>query len=294
MTIDEIKKYSNITELNNDKRYNKFNRFRKRLPSEELDGMNFYVFVTKPDCYFYESGSNASTLNSQIKDRYQFYDILNFNPHVLQYLQMNQGGGDIIPCFYNNVESIDVNDRVIKTRDSVETTNDWKTVMGHKMNDSLGANTFNMTLRDNRYKIIYHTLEAWVTYIDLITKGFIKPTDYNRDNKILDYGCSVYYIVTAEDGVSILYYCKYVNVFPLNIPDSAFSSSNKALDYNIQFQYSYRDPTPACIVDFNTINYHNKGIQYAKTYEDGVSGSTWVSGFYIETTTDGYKLRAVK
>jgi hypothetical protein len=184
-----------------------------------------------------------------------------------------------------------MSDRVIKTRDSVETSNDWKVVYGHKMNDSLGAGTFNVTFKDNRYKTVFNTLDAWVTYIDLITKGYIKPDKTNRDDKILDYACSAYYFMTAEDAETILYYCKYVGVFPLNIPDSAFSSGNKSLDYNIQFQYSNKDTTPAVINDFNAINSYKDTKEHLPIYKDGRVQDTWVTSPYIEDTVEGKKLR---
>jgi hypothetical protein len=292
--LELIREYSNFEEPTHEKLWHRFNRFRLRHPDEELTNMIPYVVFTKPECNFYKEYSNGSSYNEEITSLYQFNDLLKHHPRVFQNLQANQGNGDYITTFSNSFESIDISDRVIKTRDSVETSNDWKVVYGHKMNDSLGAGTFNVTFRDNRFKTVYHTLEGWVNYIDLITKGFITPTRRHRDDKILDYAASAYYFMLAEDFQTILYYCKFIGVFPLNIPDSAFTSSSKALDYNIQFQYSYKDPTPAVIADFNNINSYKDTNIYMPIYKDGNVQSTWASSVYIEDTTDGYKLRFIK
>lgn len=289
-----IRETSNITMPNKNQLYSSFNRFKLKYPGEELDTMHGLLFFTKPDCYFYEKYSNATTFTEDIQKTYQFNDLMKFKPRTFQNLQADQGGGDFITPFYNEFDSIDINDRVIKTRDSVETANDWKTVYGHKMNDSLGAGTFNVSFRDNRNKIIFDILEAWILYIDLITKGFIKPYRGNRDDKILDYACSAYYFVVSEDFMSILYYCKFVGVFPLNIPDSAFTGGSTKLDYNIQFQYSYKDPSPGVITDFNSIsNYHNTKAEYP-LFKDGMMQSTWVTMPYIEVTETGNKLKWIK
>lgn len=297
ISINDIYRDLGIQAINNNTRYYKFNRYKRRNPEEELEKMYHYIFFTKPDCHFFEPYSNGSTINPEIESLYQFNDILKFNKNIFTNLQLDQGGGgNFISYFSNNVVDIDANDRIIKTRDSVETPNDWKTVMGHRMNDSLAANTVNVSFRDVRSRLVFKTIEAWILYIDLITKGYITPTRTNRDDKILDYGGSIYHIVTSEDGSSIIHYCKYLNVFPLNIPDSAYGINNSnGLEYNIQFQYSCKDVTPAVVVDFNKINSYYKSQSYSKIQDkEGNWGKTWVSGYYIETTTSGYKLRAVE
>lgn len=295
--LKHIARTSGFRESTFHDRINKFNRFKIKTPGEELEKMNYYVFFTKPDCNFFNDGSNGSVVREEIRNCYYFDDACRHYPKLFKNLQLNQGYGDFITPFYNNCENFTVSDRIIKTRDSVETCNDWKTVYGHRMNDSLGANTFDITFSDTRDQIVFHTIELWVLYIDMITKGYISPTDKNRDDKILDYAGSAYFFVTSEDGKSIIYYRKYVGLFPLNIPDNVFSYSgggqSKKLEYDIQFQYSYIDTSPAVIVDFNNINSYYRNETTTSLFDEELPDYTWCTGCYIDEKDSIWKLNWV-
>ena len=275
---------------------NKFNRFKIKVPGDQLEKMNFYIFFTKPDCNFFEP-SGGSIMRDEIRNCYLFDDACRHYPKVFRCLQLNQGLNNFISPFYNHCESFQLSDRVIKTRDSVETPNDWKTVYGHRMNDSLGANTLNITFSDNRDLLIYHIIELWILYIDAITKGHVKPTNTNRDDKILDYACSIYFFDTSEDGESILYYRKYVGVFPLNIPDNIFSyeGPNFSLKtYDIQFQYSFVDTSPAVIVDFNNVNDYYRHQSSLDLFDNDLPDYTWCTGCYIVEDGNKWKLKWIE
>ena len=296
-SMRKLRKQLNIDTPSKYKEQTMFNRFRIKHPDSELDNAIAYVFFTKPDCYMFAKYSAGATWNKAVTDQYQFHDTLRTDPQLFLQLQQDQDNNNFMSVLYNHYESFDTTDRVIKTRDSVETANDWKVVYGHKINDSLGAGTFNVTFSDNRNRDVFKLLEIWINYIDLITKGYISPHPDNRDEKILDYAASMYYIVTSEDGASIIHYCKYDGVFPINIPDSAFSHSggkiDTSLNYNIQFQYSLKDPSPASMKDLIllTKDYNNGG--YIAPSNGQHMTYTWCNGFYVEETKEGYKLRFV-
>lgn len=288
--LDYIAKTSGFTDASFHERLNKFNRFRIKTPGNELENMNYFIFFTKPDCNLFQEGSNGSVVNETIRNCYYFNDACRHYPELFKNLQLNHGYNDFITPLFNRCESFSINDRVIKTRDSVETSNDWKTVYGHRMNDSLGAGTFDATFSDTRDQMIYHTIEIWILYIDMITKGFIKPTDKNRDDKILDYGGSVFFFVTAEDGKTILYYRKYVGVFPINIPDNIYGfggpGQNKKMEYDIQFQYSAIDTSPAVITDFNLINKYYTSETPLDYFDSDMPDYTYCTGCYITESND--------
>ena len=296
-SMRSLRKHLNADRPSKYKEQTMFNRFRIRHPDSELENAIAYVFFTKPDCYMFAKYSAGGTWNKKITDQYQFHDTLRTDPQLFLQLQQDQDNNNFMSVLYNHYESFSTSDRVIKTRDSVETANDWKVVYGHKINDSLGAGTFNVTFNDNKNRDVFKLIEIWVNYIDLITKGYISPHPDNRDEKILDYASSMYYIVTSEDGASIIHYCKYDGVFPVNIPDSAFSHDGGKIDanlsYNIQFQYSLKDPSPAAIKDLIllTKDYDNGGYRAASNGQHMTY--TWCNGFYVKETNDGYKLRFV-
>ena len=98
----------------------------------------------------------------------------------------------------------------------------------------------------------------------------------------------------AEDCSSILYYTKLIGAFPINIPESsmAYDLGNfKQLEYNVTFQYSFKDTSPLVIKDFNNImgTYNSYVSNYNK---DGhCANTTWVNNVFIEETDKCYKLR---
>lgn len=258
----------------------KLNRYKIRMPSHEIDNTIPHIFITKPDCYMFAKESNGSVLNSNIGSRPEFNALLKSHPELFRTLQENQGNpGPFINQLSNAAQSYDVQDTIIKTRESAETLNDWKVIYGHRANDSRSANTLNIDFIDDRKLNVYHTIEIWVNYIDLITRGFIGPHQDNRLNNILDYACSIYYFLTAEDGKTIIYYSKLVGVFPTNIPESVFSASSglntSKLEYSVQFQYSMKSTSPLVLKDFKNITNSKDNDGDSGTYINGIGGPTW-------------------
>lgn len=291
--LQKMRKHLNIDTPTKYKQQFMYNRYRLKYPDTELENTFTYVFFTKPDCYMFAKYSAGSTWNSKITDQYHFHDLLKTDPDLFLLLQQDQDGDNFIPVLSNHYVSFDSSDRIIKTRDSVETSDDYKVVYGHRANDSIGAGTFNMNFSDNRNRDVFKLLEIWVSYIHLISRGHIAPHPDNRDEKILDYAASMYYIVTSEDATSIIYYCKYDGVFPLNIPDSAFNDNGGKinLDYNIQFQYTLKDPSPASMKELIDLTKDSTGNGYKETTDGRNMGYAWCNSFYIEETSNGYKLR---
>ena len=112
-------------------------------------------------------------------------------------------------------------------------------------------------------------------------------------NKILDYVGSVYYIMTAENNETILFWSKYYGVYPVTIPSSQYSwSAGSFVDpqaITIQYNYSWKeDFSISSIAEFNT----NARVQYMKgtnpryvpTFDTNTcfSGPTIVGTPYIE------------
>ena len=128
--------------------------------------------------------------------------------------------------------------------------------------------------------------------------------------KTLDYPCSVYYIITAEDGETILFWSKYYGVFPTNVPSSSYSwtkgNTLASPEVSITYQYSFKeDFNPVSLVEFN-LNSRIDSLsnpKYEPVYNEhlGSSGYTWVGRPFIETVTDNdsgkdyyFKLRFLK
>lgn len=283
--IEPPSEYQNILQIN---------RFKKAFPGEEYENGFGFIFFTKPELNFFERGTNALQYNPEILKIPHFQDTLKFFPEVFRTLQNNQGGGPLVLPLCNLVKNFSTKDTVIKTRESAETANDWKIIYGHRMNDSKASDTIDFQFSDDRNLMVYKTIEAWVNYISLISEGYITPHPMNRLNKILDYASSIYYFLVAEDCTSILYYTKLIGAFPINIPESsmAYDLGNfKPLEYNVTFQYSFKDTSPLVIKDFNNVmgTYGSYVSNFNK--EGNCAGTTWVNNVFIEETDKCYKLR---
>ena len=290
-------KYGIETDIEN--RYTdiyKFNRFKRKFPSEMLENSNGHIFFTKPDLNLF-NGDNS--LNEQITNSVSFHDLIQSDPELFQCLQIDHGaGGPFIIPFCNHALNFTPKDEIIKTRESAETACDWKIMYGHRINDSKAADTVDITFYDSRFRYIYKLLKIWINYIHLISYGEISPTNYNRIERILDYAGSIYFFLTAEDGITIIYGCKLIGTFPLNIPSSAYSwdlGQFKQLEYSINFQYSMKDESPLIYKDFNNICSQHWGDQ---TYSSdpfskntGMGTSTWNGSVYIENSNGNHYLR---
>ena len=294
MNMDEIRYLHNMRSPSIYRTTLAFNRFRINFPENMLENSIGYVFFTKPDLNIFARYSNAGTLNKDFSSRVEFNDLLKTDPELFRNLQVNQGNGPFIYPLTNAVKNFTTKDEIIKTRDSVETANDWKVVYGHRINDSRASDTVDLTFQDDRNLTVYKTLKIWVNYISLVTLGEISPHSENRRKRILDYAGSIYYFLTDETGTNILYWCKLIGTFPLNIPSSTMGwdlGSFKQLEYNVSFQYSMKDESPLVIADFNKICDANTSTHIPTVTEKGIAPTTWAQSVFIETVNNKYKLR---
>lgn len=293
-SIADIKNVQNISANSYLSNIENLNRFKIRFPDFELENTFGYVFFTRPDLNLFEDGSGA--IAPQILGRYEFVDNLAFDLELFKFLK-NGKGGSFINILSNYAENFDLSDEVLKVREESQTATDWKIMYGGRQNESLAANTLTINYRDDRNLSIYKLNYIWHEYIHLISLGALSPTAFYRYNKILDYASSVYFILTAEDGETVLFYSKYIGVFPLNKPSSALSwskGSHKSPSYSIQYQYSFKkDMDPSIIKDFNNVAGYTNGMKHTPTYDKTYStmARTMASNAFIEKVKGGYKLR---
>lgn len=291
--VTTMNQYHNIYANNLDRNITKLNRFHMAFPDAQIDGMIGHIFFTKPDLHLFDTSKSLSVPREEIQNIAEFHDLLNFNLSIFPTLQDSASGKPLINQLCNMVKNFTQKDRIIKTRDSAETANDWKVVYGHRINDSKASDTIDFTFSDDRNLIVYKTLNLWVNYISLIGLGYITPSDSNRSNRILDYASSIYFFLTSEDGETILQYVKLIGAFPTNIPDSSFSfefGTQKQIEYNVTFQYSIKDTSPLVIKDFN--NLFSAPESYLSPVNDmGTADITWCSGVHIEEHDKCYKLK---
>ena len=282
-----------------------YNRFKVANPNMVLRKGFAHVFFVRPDCnLFNESGKKPiSSVNNNPLFNYAW----KHTPSLLKELTMNNGmEHDFLFSLSNAAISFSPNDEYINTDVYGKTYTGYKIAYGKNNTDSKTAGTFNVSFKDDRNLHIYQLQRLWVEYINAVFRGQLAPkTEYIFD-KILDYATACYYIVTAEDGETIIFWSKYYGVFPTNIPSSQYAwaegnvISNPTLE--ITFQYSFKeDFNPYSLVEFNTnARIPSSGVKYLPVYDKNLGhvGRTYVGAPFIEcierkgnATPFMYKLR---
>ena len=114
-----------------------------------------------------------------------------------------------------------MNDEYINTDTYGKTYTGYKVTYGKHDVESKTAGTIDINFNDDAGFHIYQLIRLWVKYISGVYRGEFSPRNDDVFNKVLDYTGAIYYIITAEDGETILFWSKYYGVFPSTIPASA-------------------------------------------------------------------------
>lgn len=284
-----------------------YNRFKTANPDEALQKGFAHVFFIKPDCNVKDG---LGGLNSQFKNDAVFQYAYQNCPVLLRELcSSGEYYGDFMFSLSNKAAAFSLQDEFIGHETYGTTYSGWKIAFGRNSVESKTAGNFDVTFKDDKNFHIYHLHKLWVEYISGVYSGKYVPNTYYIYNKILDYATAVYYIITAEDGETILFWSKYYGVFPTTIPSSQYGWSHgsligsQSLDISITYQYSFKeDFHPASLVEMNNASKIalTENINYAPTYDVqmGHVGEPWVKIPYIETVKENgrtvYKLRFIR
>ncbi|MGL6099484.1 MAG: hypothetical protein ACRC0G_07650 [Fusobacteriaceae bacterium] len=264
-----------------------FNRWGKPLPDEALSNARGYVFISRPDLNII---GPSGKINSDMVDNI-LQSMVATHPDVLRMLSQESCPefGAFMPIMTNTCQGYDVPDITLKTHEFGETFRGWKWTYGRHTVESRTLYSFSLAFEDNRDGTVYNISRAWVQYIESINYGVINSKEKYIRERVVDYMASVYYIVVAEDGETVLFWSKDTGVFPTSIPSSAYSmekaGSRGALKVNIQFSAMvHEEMNPAIFTDFNTISVGNNTKQgsavkpdYKKNIESMAYtvGTTW-------------------
>jgi len=294
--------YKGSNELNYSLFHN-FNRFKIAFPDYHLSKTFAHVFFTRPDLNIinYEGNKNYS-LHSQLQNESVYYYLFKNNPDLLISLTSSfSSEHDFNPFLSNTAQSFELSDEYIKTIEHGETFTGYKLQYGRSNIESKTAGNISISFTDNDKLYIYKTIKAWVDYISKIYRGELVSKAEFIYKKILDYACSLYYILCGPDNETILFWSKYFGLFPTNIPSSTSSWSKNNLlkmpEYSISFAYSFKeDFSPLSLAEFNMNS--RGGFTYKKTYEPGLlsTGKTFTGSPFIETVKNAngdyvFKLR---
>lgn len=284
---DDNQTHHNVLET-----YSKYyNRYKLPNPNLALQRGFGHVFFTRPSCNILDENYR---LLDDLKGEEEFRHIAEASPWALRNLVANNGQGhDFMMLLSNFAQSFSLSDETLATNTYGQSYTGFKVTYGKSLNESRSAGNFNIQFGEDRNLHVYQTLKAWVSYISGCYRGNIAPLSDTIKNRILDYAASCYYIVTAEDGETIIFWSKYYGVFPTDIPSSqlTWSAGNILKDptMDVQFVFSFkRDYHPYTLLEFN---YNSRigsyGNTYAPIYDDKLltASNGMVGAPYIETVT---------
>jgi hypothetical protein len=290
-----------------------FNRFY--IPQGYLDigGLRGYLFFTRPDCNIVKKPGSDMTINDALRGRGAFGSLLEVdktdinsiqnitNKTCVMQLQHNTGfESPFMPMFTNQVKGYAPDDQHLDSIEKFDTHHGMKIKYGRHSMASRTAGSITLTFADTKHFPIYKTVAIWTDYIEAVYLGDHSPTRDNIKNSILDYGASMYYVVTrnyvdgitANDanfntdnsnpyGLEVVYWEKLVGLFPKVRPDSMFATNSGEIlhspEMSIQFEYSMKSKSgildPYVLSELNTISsFHHK------------KAKTEVPNYYFEVT----------
>lgn len=241
-----------------DMKYNSvFYPFRRYDPYNMVEGTREVVFFTKPSLPLMD---RTSSLTSEFAGTPYFANLASTGyGRVLSDLSYPYSDScPFIRILTNRITStIDVPDISV---DELETAqNMWGTrILYPKSSMSSDENLdFTCEFEDTKYLEVYHTFKAWDLYRQGKWWGIFSPNESFVMNKILYDHISVYKFTIANDGETILHYCKWTGCFPKTISRSSFSDIPREgpLKINVGFKLSgwFEDMEPNIISDFNRL-----------------------------------------
>lgn len=281
-----------------------YNRFKVPVIDDALQRGFAHVFFVRPDCNFLTD--DGKDISSTVKNKTSLYYALKRNPSLIYELvadnsKVSNNSHDFMLFLSNKVSSFSLSDEYIKSDTYGQTYSGHKISYGKHNVESKSAGNFSISFIDDRNFSVYHLHKIWMDYISDVYRGNMAPKTKYIDNRILDYATCCYYIVTAEDGETIIFWSKYYGVFPTTAPSTNYAWAKGNIisvpEIEISYNYSFKeDYNPMSLVDLNT-NSHVAGYSqwYQPIYDKklGHSGMIWVGAPFImySSTDNNFKLK---
>lgn len=267
------------------------------------------VFFTRPDLNFFIEGSyekKLSSISGAANDGWVNYVYKN-NPKILESLTKSYSTNHhFLPMLSNGALSFDINDEKLETVEHGETFTGWKVRYGRHNIGTKNGGSFSIAYNETDELEIYKLHKTWVDYIAKVYRGEFIPKFNYINNRKLDYAVSAYYFLCGPDGETILFWSKYVGVFPTTIPAGVLEWSKgdfvKMPEMNIEYEYAWKDDMdPAIIADFNYNAFPTYGKTTSDTLDTNFRPSKGIASYYdTDLLSAGYAfagrpfIRAIK
>jgi hypothetical protein len=209
----------------------------------------------------------------------------------------------------NKARTIEISDEELDTAEYGATATGFKMGYGRHNLKSKQLGKVNINYVDDRNLSVFKLHKVWLDYISGCYRGIYTPKDDYFLNHSLDYAAAIYYILTAEDGETIIFWSKFYGVYPLNLPSSTFSKGDDKIidtpEISISYNYTIKeDLNPIALSELNSessiLQKSDGNDYYVKSYDASTGTSpTWVGVPFVEKVTNSksgngltyYKLR---
>lgn len=275
--------------------FNSYNRTKTPIADIEWRKGFRHIFITRPELYVMANEDGTCGLCEQTEWDDDFASAYIRMPHIIRTLApwyvsgsspKNMDGANWNFLLSNRAQGLSVAPTTMSINENVSKSLEGFTVTTAMHVESRQGSTLDITFKDTKYLEVYEMARLWMLYMYKRKKGIFLPpyngyqkhngfpvigtnakklsgNEYTRfhpfDNAI-EYGASIYDIITNEAGTRILYWCKYYGVYPTSVSPSLNNENNGAITdmtCSITFKYHYRlENNNRSLVEFN----HDAGL----------------------------------
>ena len=265
----------------------RFKNFNRRNPNEVLTRTTSHAFLVKPSLNLDYKTLTDKTYDVNIVPDTHIASILALNKPFFSMFNvddiMNKGeercNSPFIPMLSNHIQSVDLPDMTLSERVSFQgAVRGFTQETGGFIDYTMNEAPVNITFSDNRQREVFNAFDLWVSYIDGVSMGAIRPASKFLEFKVLDYLTTLYQFEVAEDGHTIVGTVRLNSMFPKTINTSKLSFQlTKDLDTinepsTIAFSCAYMEYNDISIIaGYNSVLLDAYGIPVEKqvvVYDD--------------------------
>ena len=269
--------------LRKEKRFGMFDRVGILDPTAKIISTKEYVFFTKPDLNIFKN-SQGTALNDgrdPVTGEYLYDGLANipiFRDAFVRYkdvLAQLQSSVHLDNYIYNspfmNILSNNIKSPIdlpaISAEETATSANVYGTAITYRDSSEKSDDgyEFNIEFEDTKYLEIYMLFKLYDEYERKKKLGIVGPKEEYIVNKIIHDQFSIYKLLVAEDGESIIYFAKFYGVYPKGVPRDVMNEvgSDGKVRFTVPFKCQFMDDQdPQILADFNALT--NPTGEYSK------------------------------
>lgn len=275
--------------------FNGYNRTKVPIADIEWRKGFRHVFITRPELYVMANNAGSCVLCDQTEWDDDFASAYIRMPHIIRTLAPWYVSGSFPEdiegsnwnfLLSNRVQGLNVAPTQMSINENVSKSPEGFTVSTAMHVESRQGSTLDLSFKDTKYLEVYETARLWMLYMYKRKKGIFLPpyngyqktnsfmnigssskklsgnnyTRFHPYDRAIEYGASIYDIITNESGTRILYWCKYYGVYPIAVTPSLNNENNGPItdmSCSITFKYHYRlENNNRSLIEFN----HDAGL----------------------------------